>query len=197
MKLQLTDGEVGLRPLAVADASAWAEVRRRNAEWLTRWDATNPPESLDVAPTFRGMVRRLRADAKAGRSIALALTVNRRFVGQVTLGGITLGSLRSAYVGYWIDRAYAGRGYMPRAVALLCDYGFFSMRLHRIEINIRPENAASLRVVEKLGFRYEGLRRRYLHIDNDWRDHHSFALCVDEVGSGLVDRLRQQSSRLG
>ncbi|MCB0916105.1 MAG: GNAT family N-acetyltransferase [Actinobacteria bacterium] len=197
MKVQLSDGEVALRPLAVSDASAWAEVRRRNTEWLTPWDATNPPESHDVAPTFRGMVRRLKADAKAGRSIALALTVHGRFAGQVTLGGITLGSLRSAYVGYWIDRAYAGRGYTPRAVALVSDYGFFSLRLHRIEINIRPENAASLRVVEKLGFRYEGLRRRYLHIDNDWRDHHSFALCVDEVGAGLVDRLRQQSSRLG
>lgn len=197
MKFELRDAEVALRLMAPSDAAAWAEVRRRNSEWLTPWDATNPPESLDVPPTFRGMVRRLRADAKSGRSFALAMTAHNRFVGQVTLGGVTLGSLRSAYVGYWIDRAYAGRGYMPRAVALICDYGFFSLRLHRIEINIRPENAASLRVVEKLGFRYEGLRRRYLHIDGDWRDHHSFALCVDEVGPGLVERLRQQSSSLG
>lgn len=197
MKFELRDAEVALRLMSTADAAAWAEVRRRNAQWLTPWDATNPPESHEVARTFRGMVRRLRADAKAGRSFALAMTVHNRFAGQVTLGGVYLGSLRSAYVGYWIDRAYAGRGYMPRAVALICDYGFFSLRLHRIEINIRPENAASLRVVEKLGFRHEGLRRRYLHIDGDWRDHHSFALCVDEVGPGLVERLRQQSSTLG
>lgn len=197
MRLQLRDGEMLLRPLAASDASAWAEVRRRNADWLAPWDATNPPESIDTPPTFRGMVRRLRADAKAGQSIALAVTVHERFVGQVTLGGITWGSLRSAYIGYWIDRAYAGRGYTPRAVAMIADHGFSALHLHRIEINIRPENAASIRVVEKLGFRYEGLRRAYLHIDHEWRDHLSFALCRDEVGPGLLHRLHQQSSHLG
>lgn len=186
MRLMLADGEVVLRPLANSDAAAWADVRRRNADWLTPWDATNPPESIDVAPTFRGMVRRLRAEAKAGRSIALAIVVNGRFVGQVTLGGITWGSLRSAYVGYWIDQAYAGRGYMPRAVALLCDYAFFTLRLHRIEINIRPENAASLRVVEKLGLRREGERREYLHIDGAWRDHVVYAVYRDEFAGGVL-----------
>jgi ribosomal-protein-alanine N-acetyltransferase len=120
----------------------------------------------------------------------VALTVGGRFAGQVTLGGISWGSLRSAYIGYWIDRAYAGRGYMPRAVALLADYGLFTMRLHRVEINIRPENAASVRVVEKLGLRCEGLRHRYLHIAGDWRDHLSYAVCVDEVPQGLMERLR-------
>lgn len=197
MRVTLADGELVLRPLASSDAAEWADVRRRNIDWLTPWDATNPPESIDVAPSFRGMVRRLRADAKAGRSIALAIVVHGRFVGQVTLGGITWGSLRSAYIGYWIDQAYAGRGYMPRAVALMCDYAFFTLRLHRIEINIRPENAASLRVVEKLGFRYEGLRRRYLHINHEWRDHLTYALCVEEVPGGLLARVRQQSSPLG
>jgi len=188
--LTLSDGDLVLRPLAMSDSSQWAEVRRRNAEWLSPWDATNPPESVDPPSSYRAMVRRLRAEARAGRSIALALTVGGRFVGQVTLGGISWGSLRSAYIGYWIDRAYAGRGYMPRAVALLADYGFFTLRLHRIEVNIRPENAASLRVVEKLGLRCEGMRHRYLHIAGDWRDHLSFAVCVDEVPQGLMARVR-------
>jgi ribosomal-protein-alanine N-acetyltransferase len=65
--------------------------------------------------------------------------------------------------------------------------------MHRIEINIRPENAPSLRVVEKLGFRNEGLRPRLLHIDGDWRDHQCFALNAEEVPGGLLARLRQQS----
>ena len=186
-----------LRPLETSDSAAWTEVRRRNAAWLTPWDATNPPESGELAPSFRGMVRRLRSEARAGRSIALAMVVRGRFAGQVTLGGITWGSLRSAYIGYWIDQAVAGHGYTPRAVAMISDYAFFHLRLHRIEINIRPENAASLRVVEKLGYRYEGVRRAYLHIDNGWRDHRSFALCVDEVPGGLLSRLREQSSHLG
>ena len=65
------------------------------------------------------------------------------------------------------------------------------LELHRVEINIRPENAASIRVVEKLGFRYEGLRERYLHINGDWRDHYSYALCVDDVPEGLLARYRE------
>lgn len=197
MRLVLRDDELQLRMLAASDAEAWTEVRRRNAAWLTPWDATNPPETIDPPPSFRQMVRRLRTEARAGRSLALALTVEGRFAGQVTLGGITWGSLRSAYVGYWIDRAYAGRNYTPRAVALLCDYAFFRLGLHRIEINIRPENTASLRVAEKLGFRSEGLRLRYLHINGDWRDHLSFALCADEAPHGLLRRVKEESSSLG
>ena len=84
--------------------------------------------------------------------------------------------------------ACAGRGIIPTAVALATDHCFATVGLHRVEVNIRPENAASLRVVEKLGFRPEGLRPRYLHIDGDWRDHLSFALTADEVPEGLLAR---------
>ncbi len=73
------------------------------------------------------------------------------------------------------------------AVAMTTDH-CFANGLHRIEINIRPENGPSIRVVEKVGFRYEGLRERYLHIDGDWRDHVSYALTVEEVGEPLADR---------
>ena len=84
----------------------------------------------------------------------------------------------------------AGRGITPTAVALATDYCFRAMRLHRMEICIRPENGPSLRVVEKLGFRYEGLRRRFIHIDGDWRDHFSFALVAEEVPEGVLRRWR-------
>mgnify|MGYP003410159271 FL=1 len=70
------------------------------------------------------------------------------------------------------------------------DYCFFTLGMHRLEINLRPENAASRRVVEKLGFRPEGLRERYLHIDGDWRDHLTYALTAEEVPGGLLNRLR-------
>ena len=192
MPLTLTDGELRLRPLAPSDARAWSDVRRRNQAWLSPWDATNPPETIDPPPTFRQMVRRFRAEARAGRSIALAISVNETFVGQVTLGGITWGSLRSAYIGYWIDQAVAGRGYMPRAVALVGDYAFGPLQLHRLEINVRPENTASIRVAQKLGFRDEGMRRRYLHINGDWRDHIAFALTVDEARDGLLHRVARR-----
>jgi ribosomal-protein-alanine N-acetyltransferase len=115
------------------------------------------------------------------------ITYDGELVGQLTVGGITWGSLRSAHVGYWIDRDFAGRGIVPTAVALATDH-CFAIGLHRVEINIRPENAASRRVVEKLGFRAEGLRPSFLHIDGEWRDHLAFALTQDEVPDGVLAR---------
>lgn len=185
---RLREGRVELRPLRLRDATAWREVRTRNARWLRPWEATLPLAEHDAPTTYGAMVRRLRAEAREGRSLPFALTVDGAFSGQVTVGGIARGSLLSAYIGYWIDQRVAGRGIMPTAVALATDHCFREVGLHRVEINIRPENAASLRVVEKLGFRAEGLRERYLHIDGEWRDHLTFALCAEEVPEGLLAR---------
>lgn len=180
---------MGLRPLTLRDGPAWREVRARNAGWLRPWEATNPSGRSEALPFWR-WVRHLHAEAVAGRVLPFALTYEGRLVGQVTVGGVTLGSMRSAYVGYWIDRSVAGRGITPTAVALACDHCFAVLDLHRIEISIRPENTASRRVVEKLGFREEGMRPRYLHIDGEWRDHLSYALTAEEVEGGLLARWR-------
>jgi [ribosomal protein S5]-alanine N-acetyltransferase len=118
-----------------------------------------------------------------------------RLAGQLTVSGIVGGSASWGQIGYWIDQRLAGHGIIPTAVALAVDYCFQVMSLHRIEIAIRPENTKSLRVVAKLGFRPEGLRPRYLHIDGDWRDHLVFALNAEEVPEGLLQRwenLRQR-----
>ncbi len=180
---------MGLRPIHRRDHGAWVEVRADNRDWLAAWEAT-PPRNVDSgAPvSFRAMVRGLLAQARRGQLLPFALTYADRFVGQVTVGGITWGSLCSAHVGYWVDRRVAGRGVMPTAVAMIVDHAFTEVGLHRIEVNIRPENVASLRVVEKLGFRDEGIRKGLLHIAGDWRDHRSFALTAQEVPGGLLAR---------
>ncbi|PIE99279.1 MAG: alanine acetyltransferase [Propionibacterium sp.] len=107
-------------------------------------------------------------------------------IGQIAVSNIALGAARMGSIGYWIDEAFAGRGIMPKTVALVVDYCFQVMKLHRIEVNIRPENISSIRVVEKLGFRFEGTRNKLLHIDGDWRDHYSYALTAEEVPEGLL-----------
>jgi ribosomal-protein-alanine N-acetyltransferase len=183
----LDDGAVSLRPLRQRDSAAWRSVRTRNAEWLRPWEATSPDPERDAAPTYGAMVRRLRTEGREGRTMPFVVTYEGELVGQLTVGGIAWGSLRSAFVGYWIDRRVAGRGIIPTGVALATDH-CFAIGLHRVEINIRPENVASRRVVEKLGFRPEGLRPNYLHIDGDWRDHLSFALTSDEVPEGVLAR---------
>lgn len=185
-------GHLQLRELRRRDARAWREVRERNVAWLQPWEATVPAESAEQAPTYLEMVGRFRSEARAGRTLAWAMVLDGRLVGQLTVGGIALGSLRSASIGYWIDRRHAGRGLTPTAVAMACDHCFIDRRLHRIEIVIRPENRPSIRVVEKLGFRPEGLRPGYLHIDGAWRDHLVFAMNAEEAPASLLDRLRQR-----
>ena len=185
----LRHGEVTLRPIRRSDRKAWQEVRGRNAAWLQRWEATRPPSDLAEPATFRTMVRELRRQARAGRSLPFVLLVDGQLAGQVTVNNIVGGSARFASIGYWIDQRHAGRGHMPVAVALAADYCMSVLGMHRIEIAIRPENAASLRVVEKLGFREYGYAPRFLHIDGAWRDHRLFALTTEEVPGGLLQRL--------
>ena len=96
-------------------------------------------------------MRRLSRQARQGTTFPFAIEVDGRFAGQVTVNNIVRGSAMFASVGYWLDQDYAGRGVMPRAVAMVIDHCFFTAGLHRIEIAIRPENSNSLRVVEKLG----------------------------------------------
>ena len=190
----LREGRIGLRPIRLRDAAAWREVRRVNAEWLRPWEATLPIGETDAPMSFAGMVRRLRAEAREGRTLPWVITLDGDLVGQVTLGGIARGSLLSGYIGYWIDSRVAGQGVTPTAVAMASDHCFDVLGLHRIEINIRPENTASLRVVEKLGFRAEGAREKYLHIDGAWRDHLTFALCREDVPEGVLARWRATRS---
>ena len=143
----LSYGAIGLRSIRVRDGAQWRAVRARNREWRTlgrkrpRWKRRRPP-------TFAAMARALRAEARAGRGLPWVITYQERLIGQLTVGGIAYGSLRSAHMGYWIDENYAGRGIAPTAVALGADYRNVRLRLHRLEINLRPENVASRRVVE-------------------------------------------------
>lgn len=190
--VSLVEPPLELRPLRYRDSRAWDEVRRRNRDWLTPWDATSPNPS--AAPlSFRSMVRRYNAQARMGEALPWLLTVDGRLAGQVNVSGIVRGSAQMGHVGYWIAEEFAGHGYVPFAVAMAVDFCFENMGLHRIEVNIRPENHASLRVVEKLGLRAEGLRERYLHIDGGWRDHLAFAVTAEEVPAGLVVRLRRDT----
>ena len=185
----LQDGPVGLRPIKRSDVAAWREVRSRNDDWLRPWEATAPLTEVGMLPTYSQMVARLRAEARAGRCLPFAITLDGVFVGQLTVAGITHGSASMAHLGYWIDQRVAGQGITPTAVALAIDHCFIGLGLHRVEIHIRPENSASLRVVEKLGLRYEGVRRAYLHIDGDWRDHMTYVVTREEVvPDGLLAR---------
>jgi ribosomal-protein-alanine N-acetyltransferase len=199
------DGDrIELRPLRMADEHRFMALRVINTEWLAPWDATTPenPSPRSSSAGFKEMARNLAQGAQAGTHLPWLIWFTpegeaTRLVGQLTVGPIIWGSARTTSLGYWLDQRHAGRGIMTVAVALAVDHLFFHRGLHRVEIAVRPENEASLRVVQKLGFREEGLRKRFLHIDGDWRDHRCFALTQEEIGAGLVARCRGSQSGIG
>jgi len=191
----LSHGHIGVRPLRRRDARTWSRLRAANAEWLGPWEATLPKEAGRPATSYVGMVGTLRRRARLGQTMPFALTWDGEMVGMLTVNGITWGSARWANLGYWIARSHAGRAITPTAVALVCDHLMKTTGLHRIEIAIRPENVASLRVVEKLGFREIGLAPRFLHIAGDWRDHRVFQILSEDVPGGLLARLDPPKER--
>ena len=139
------------------------------------------------------MRRALARRARTGVTVPLAIRVEGRLAGQVTVDNIVRGALRSGWLGYWIDRGVAGRGMASLAVALVCDHAFGPMGLHRLQADIRPENHPSRRLVERLGFRAEGLFRDYLDIDGAWRDHVGYALLSTDVPGGVLARWRARA----
>lgn len=184
----LRSGDVVLRPMRRRDGKAWLAVRAQNAAWLEPWEATSPTPVLGPPPTMGQFVRHLSAQGRSGSALPFVIEFRGALVGQLTVSAVQLGSASSASIGYWVSEHVAGREIVPTAVAMAVDHCFGPVGLHRVEIAIRPENAASLRVVAKLGVREEGRRVRYLHIQGDWRDHRCFAVTAEEVPDGLLAR---------
>lgn len=179
-------GPISIRLVKQRDARVIQNELLSNRGWLRPWEATSPdgPVSFDM----RSGIRRLLQQYRDGGGIPLVMEYNGDIAGQLNVWGIARGSLASATIGYWVSERFAGLDITPTSVALATDLCFREMQLHRMEICIRPENVASLRVVEKLGFRYEGLRRRFIHIAGDWRDHYVFALVREDVPEGVLER---------
>jgi ribosomal-protein-alanine N-acetyltransferase len=188
----LSAGPVLLRPPRLRDARTWSEIRLRNEAWLEQWEPTSPMTwaERNGVGAWPGLHAALRSSARKGTMLPFMITYGDRLVGQLNISNVVHGALRSCTVGYWVDGALAGRGITPTALALAIDHCFGAVGLHRVEVDIRPENAASLRVVAKLGLRREGFYQRFLDIDGDWRDHVAFAVTVEELdGHSMLSRL--------
>lgn len=186
-------GPLTLRTLRRKDEAAWLALRISNERWLAPWEATSPGTAQPGVGakgglSFRDYVRRLDAEGRSGAGLPLVIEYRGLVAGQVWVAQIGYGALWGASVGYWVGEQFAGLRLAPAAVALVTDYLFFEVGLHRMEVNIRPENERSLSLVRRLGFRYEGLRQSYIHIAGDWRDHESYAITREEVPQGLLRR---------
>jgi [ribosomal protein S5]-alanine N-acetyltransferase len=172
-----------LRPLVTEDFPAWREVRRRNDDWLVKWEPQRNPHAPDPVESRDAFAMRCGArqrERQLGTGYGYGIFVDGHFAGEINLSIVQRGPFQSAYVGYWIDEAHAGQGYMPEALVVLCRYAFEDLMLHRLQVSIIPRNHASRRVVEKLGLREEGIAQRYLEIAGVWEDHVRYAITVEE-----------------
>ena len=172
-----------LRPLVAADFPAWREVRRRNSEWLTKWEPTRPVGAPDVIEDREAFTIRCNArqrERQLGSGYGFGIFVEGEFSGEINLSSVQRGPFQSGSIGYWIDEARAGYGYTPEALVVLFTYCFDDLRLHRLEIAIVPRNGASRRVVEKLALRDEGLAKGFLEIDGNWEDHIRYGITFED-----------------
>jgi [ribosomal protein S5]-alanine N-acetyltransferase len=185
---ELSAGPVTLRPPRLRDGRAWSDVRLRNESWLAPWEPTSSLGWADrhLMSAWPPVLAALRKAARRGTMLPFVITYGGSVVGQMNVSNVTRGAAQSCTVGYWVDSAVAGRGIAPTALALVIDHCLTRAGLHRVEIDIRPENSASLRVVEKLGIRREAYYERFLSIDGAWRDHVAFAITAEERGGRAV-----------
>jgi ribosomal-protein-alanine N-acetyltransferase len=168
---------VMLRTPQMSDYPAWAELRASSREFLVPWEPRWAMDELTRA-SFRRRVRHYQRDLREDIGYALFIysVATGGLVGGVTLCNVRRGVTQSCTLGYWIGAQYAQQGYMTAAVRAVVPYVFDSLDLHRLEAACLPTNTASMRLLEKTGFRREGLARRYLRINGGWQDHLLYAL---------------------
>lgn len=183
-RLELPGRRVSLRTLDESDYDAWYKVRNRCRDWLVPWEPRpkGVPPPLEDRASFVARCQLRERERQLGTGYAFGVFVDGEFAGEITLSSIQRGPSQTGHVGYWIDRDLAGRGYTPEAVVVVLAFAFDALALHRVEIAIIPRNRPSLRVVEKLGLRSEGVAQRYLEIDGEWEDHAKFAVTAEEWG---------------
>ena len=190
---QLRGRRVLLRPLVLSDFDAWREVRQRNRSWLLRWEPKPPPgqpDDTESKPAFNARCGAREREWQLGTGYGFGIFVGNAFAGEINLSGVQRGPFQNTYVGYWIDEAQAGKGYVPESLVTVSRFAFEDLRLHRLQVAIIPRNTASRRVVEKLDLRDEGIAVRYLAINGRWEDHIRYALTAEEWaerGQPLVD----------
>ena len=189
--LRVSAGVVRLRQVRLRDAGQWSRARLADQAHLEPWEPTTDVswQARHSISAWPSVCSGLRSEARRGRMLPYAIELDGQFAGQLTIGNVTHGALRSAWIGYWVVSAVTGGGVATGALALGLDHCFGPVMLHRVEATVRPENVASRAVLAKVGFREEGLLRRYLEVDGAWRDHLLVAITREELNGSATSAL--------
>ncbi|MGU3500578.1 GNAT family N-acetyltransferase [Mycobacterium sp. C31M] len=189
--LRVPAGVVTLRPVRLRDGSQWSRLRLAERAHLEPWEPSSEVswEARHALSSWPAVCSGLRGEARRGRMLPWVIELDGQFAGQITIGNVTHGALRSAWIGYWVTKQSTGGGVATAALALGLDHAFGPVMLHRVEATVRPENVASRAVLAKVGFREEGLLKRYLDVDGGWRDHLLVAITIEEVVGSVAAAL--------
>jgi [ribosomal protein S5]-alanine N-acetyltransferase len=182
--LPVVEGDgVFLRAPQMADFPEWAAVRQASRSFLTPWEPTWLHDDLTRA-AFRRRLKRYAEDVRTDQAYAFFLfrRADNALAGGLTLANVRRGVAQAGSLGYWIGESSARQGLMTAGVRTLIPFAFSTLRLHRLEAACIPGNEASVRLLERTGFRREGLARQYLCINGAWQDHLLYALLRSDVG---------------
>ncbi|WP_281978422.1 GNAT family N-acetyltransferase [Pseudorhizobium flavum] len=171
------------------DFTQWSELRAESRSFLQPWEPTWREEELSET-SFRARVKRSGEEYRAGYAIPLLLfsRPDLTLLGGLTIGYIRRGAAQSCMIGYWMGERHAGRGHMLAALKIAIPYIYGQLQLHRIEAACIPENWKSVRLLDKAGFEREGLLRKYLKINGEWRDHVMFSRLPEDGEFGKMTR---------
>ncbi len=184
-------GVLNLRPIRMRDGKQWSRLRIKNQNSLLPWEPTGQGgwERRHQPAAWGPMYSALKAEARRGSMLPLVIEVDGEYAGQLTVGNIQRGAVRSAWIGYWVDDDLSGQGVASAAVALGVDHCFGPVGLHRLDATVQPDNLGSRAVLRHNGFREEGLLKRYMDVNQRWRDHLLFALTTEEVHGSAIEAL--------
>jgi [ribosomal protein S5]-alanine N-acetyltransferase len=165
-----------LRMPQMGDFPDWAALREQSRDFLTPWEPIWPSDDL-TRSAFRRRLRRYAEDVRSDQAYAFFVfrKTDNLLVGGLTLANVRRGVAQAGSLGYWMGAPFARQGYMTEAVRTMVPFAFGPLRLHRLEAACIPSNAASIRLLEKVGFAREGLARQYLCINGIWQDHLLYA----------------------
>lgn len=180
-----------MRAIRLRDGAVWSRLRIRDREHLEPWEPTGelPWDIRHHVSGWPGLCNSLRSEARKGRMLPMVIELDGHFCGQITIGNVIRGALKSAWIGYWVASDVTGLGIGTGALALGLDHAFGPVGLHRIEATVRPENLASQAVLRNVGFREEGFLKKYLDVDGRWRDHILMGMTSEDVSGSVTDLL--------
>lgn len=171
-----------LRSLEIDEADLYLDYLVRNKDFLAEWEPQRNEEYYKLKNAENILQQKIfENETKKGVHLFLFLKDEKYLIGSISISNILWGAFLSCFLGYKLDKDYINKGYITEGIEEVISICFNDYRLHRIEANIIPRNAASIRVAEKLGFEYEGTSKKYLEINGKWEDHHHYVLLNDNV----------------